>query len=60
MPYLVDQVGISLEIIGNGTLIAENIFEKSCRKIWRKRKSPYLCSPFRKNGEFISNDATSF
>lgn len=35
MPYLVEQVGISLEIIENGTLIAENIFEKSCRKIWR-------------------------
>lgn len=35
MPYLVEQVGISLEIIENGTLITENIFEKSCRKIWR-------------------------
>ena len=23
-----------------------NFFEKSCRKIWRLRKSPYLCSPF--------------
>ena len=35
MSYLVEQVGINLEIIGNGTLIDEIFFEKSCRKIWR-------------------------
>lgn len=35
MSYLVEQVGINLEIIGNGTLIDEIFFEKSSKKIWR-------------------------
>lgn len=35
MPYLVGQIEVSLKIIEKAILIAENIFEKSCRKIWR-------------------------